>query len=147
LMFGVYGENQLYQVNVNAGSITQPGVVLLNDVLTAEHLIEGWHWLSGNQGLERFSPEQMNSETMLKLDEGIDDFIFIKDELWLLSNGKILIHQLTADGQLMPLDVGDLNAAIATDYAHRLIAAHDRIWLASDAGAIVIDRDEEEQDS
>ncbi|MFC3194666.1 ATP-binding protein [Marinicella sediminis] len=142
LYFTVFGEQQLYEIDPIGLTVSQSDQQLMNEI-TSKSVTDqqGQVWLVGNQGLERFNQNLAQWQSLLQTDESISDIWLSEagDDLWLVDNGKLMNFSVT-DGQLLARDTAQLNAIISRYLVHTIQLRDDELWLGSDNGLIVIDR-------
>jgi signal transduction histidine kinase/ligand-binding sensor domain-containing protein/CheY-like chemotaxis protein len=142
LYVAVYGDQALYRIDTDELSVELTSYVMMNDNVTKSVVgPQGEVWLAGNKGLERLNVSENRLDQVLETDERISDLWLDEDgtDLWLIDNGKLLNFEIS-DGQLLARDTAVLNARISKILVDSLVVNDDRMWMGSDNGLVVIDR-------
>ncbi len=141
IYFTVYGETTLYSLNKNDLSVRAHQEQLLNDNLKGQVIgPDGIYWLVGSRGLEKFDATTASQTTLIQSDEGLTGIAFNTegDQVWLLSNGKLLNYHLN-EGQLVAQDAAAINVKISKDFVKSIKYIDGLLWMSAENGVIVVD--------
>ncbi len=141
IYFSVYGETQLYSINKTDLSVIKQNAQFLNDTLQGQVIgPDGQFWLVGNRGLEKFDAQTGTLTTLVESNEGFNAISFNAqgNEMWLLTNGKLLKYAVTED-RMSIQNTAQINAQISKDFVFSIQVIDDLLWLASENGVMVVD--------
>lgn len=142
IYFATYGNDQLYKVNKSSLEVTAPNDLKLNNKVLFGHDVDtaGRHLIYGDSGLEIFDEESSEFDLILPIEEGIRDIALLpdSDQMWVVSNGKLLLYNFTLDGAVHQ-SAAALNAAISKFHVEQITLIDNQFWLSSQSGVLVID--------
>lgn len=142
IYFAMYGNNQLYKINKSTLEVTAPEQLKLNNQVLFGFVLdaENRFWLYGDQGLEIFDESKNEISSLLVLEEGIRDMVMLPEDeqLWLVSNGKLLLYQYKAN-DFKVQSTAKVNANLSKFYADQVSWIKQQLWLSSSNGVVVVD--------